>query len=287
MLIKEFYKKGNKLFVETSEGESSVEISYDLKLDKYKGLEISSIDDFFKIKNEFVESLVFSSLKEPWRFLNSETKTLPRPLNIVYSKSNGIKEFLVMSFDSKNVIKAWLANKEVAKRLKKKINETFNDEEILVVLQDVIEKVSKEFEFSLRIGINVCASRLYKNEEYVYPDRTLDPEEQYEYITSLIDRFNLCYIEEPFLKNDKKSYNRLVEAAKHLAFICPGNGILFESLAISDLNKKIDSTKILVYKKPLSVHLAVGFGINILKVNLNQEDCLNELDSVINQMKKS
>lgn len=286
MIIQDFVRKGNKLIVKTSDGEYSVNIDFDINLNKYKGLEINSIEDFSKIKNEFFESLILGLINVPWRFLNSNVKSLPRPLNVVYSKSQNIKEFLVMSFDTNNVIKAWLANQEVKKRLNKRVNENYSDEEILIVLQDIVEKVSKEFGFTLRMGVNISASRLYKDFEYVYSDRVLNSEEQYDYVTNLIDRFNLCYVEEPFLRKDNKNYKRLVEAAKHLAFICPGNGLVSETLALSELIKKLDVTKILVYKNRLSVHIAVGLGINIIKIGLNNEDCVIELDSIIHQMKK-
>ena len=284
MRIEDIYNKNGSLIVRSSDGVGSFETGFEVDVSKYVGLEVCNVSDFKKFDNVVVEKAFLNSLKSPWKFFDNSSRTLPRPLGVVYSKSYNFKEFLVLSFDSKSVIKSWLANKEIAEKVSSKINSSFNDEEILVVLSEVVEKVSKRLGFTFRLGVNVGASRLYKDKEYVYSDRELDVNEHYEYLKGLIERFNLCYVEDPFIKSDKKTYKKFVNEMKSLAFVCPGNGVLLKEDNVNSLNVKFNGTKILEYKNRMSVHLAVGLGINVLKCSV--DDSLKEYEKIMSEMKK-
>lgn len=147
----------------------------------------------------------------------------PLPLsNIVGGGEHGgntsIQEFLVLPVEAETFPEALKTNVEIYQELKNKHEDkvegmndegalitTMNDEETLDLLQSIVEK------HGARLGLDVAASEFYQNEKYHVSSMDLEmtPEEHLEFIQSLIDDYNLAYVEDPFDQEDFEMHSKL------------------------------------------------------------------------------
>jgi enolase len=58
-------------------------------------------------------------------------------------------------------------------------------------------------------GIDLAASEFHKDGQYRYKDQTLDAEGQLAFLTNLVDRYDVRYLEDPFDQEDFDSFARL------------------------------------------------------------------------------
>jgi len=179
-----------------------------------------------------------SSLDIPlYKYLGgSLSSTLPLPLgNVIgggkHSASGGldIQEILVLPLNAESFYDAALANIQVYKRiLKLAPKDTVygrNDEGAWITTLDInaslklvkmaCEEVSDKLGIRLGIGLDVAASSFWNSNSnrYVYSRAglSLEPEEQFKYMLSLIRDFNLVYVEDPFHEDDFESFARLMD----------------------------------------------------------------------------
>jgi len=164
-------------------------------------------------------------------------RRLPLPLgNVIgggrHSRGLGpdIQEFLVIPLNPPDIFTAIYTNVEIHKRALKgilKVDTSFtggrNDEgawtprissrTALRILKEVAEEVSKEVGIEVGIGIDVAASSLWNGEKYVYKNEGVErgPREQLEFITKLIEEFDLVYVEDPFHEEDFQSFAELTD----------------------------------------------------------------------------
>ena len=68
-------------------------------------------------------------------------------------------------------------------------------------------------EFNIPLGIDIASSEFYKRGRYHYLNPRLErsPEEQLEYISNLIENYNLFYLEDPFHEDDFESFSELLK----------------------------------------------------------------------------
>lgn len=172
---------------------------------------------------------------------------LPYPLgNIlgggkhVIGKAPDIQEFLVLPVGAPNFPKAFEANvlvhKKVGSLLKKEdVNfsggrgdegawaPNVSNDKALEVVTKACEEASDEIGFEVRPALDVAASSIWNEAEdrYVYIRDNLkrDPGEQLEYISSLIEKYKLVYVEDPFHEEDFDSFTELTKKT-HDCLIC-------------------------------------------------------------------
>ena len=65
-----------------------------------------------------------------------------------------------------------------------------------------VNNVQKETGVEIRTGLDVAASEFYRNGKYVYKEQTLTPEEQVDFMLSLIEEYDLHSVEDPLDQND-------------------------------------------------------------------------------------
>jgi len=162
---------------------------------------------------------------------------LPLPLgNVIgggkHSRGLGpdIQEFLVIPLDPPDMFTALEVNvaihREVLKELVK-ADPTFtggrNDEgawtprisaeTALRILTDVARRVGERYGVRVGVGVDMASSSLWDGEKYVYRNEGVarSPREQLEYVTSLIERFDLVYVEDPFHEDDFDSFAELAQ----------------------------------------------------------------------------
>ena len=167
---------------------------------------------------------------------------LPSPLGNVLGggkhargKAPDIQEFLVLSLKTNTFLDAAKINTLVHQRvgfLLKKTDATLvggkgdegawspnmGNEDALEVVAKACKEVSEEFGVECRIGLDFASSSLWdpKGNCYIYlQDRARrDSGKQLDYVLSLIEKYNLVYVEDPFHEEDFENFAELARKAK-------------------------------------------------------------------------
>ncbi len=280
-----------RIFFETEWSENLVN-EINRKLSNFK---IESGNDFVMLRRRLgnldekkyftIENAIFSSIENKWRFFNPSAFQVPRPLSVVYRKNKGVNEYIVFSLNAKNFFVALDANRHVADKLKKKLENTENPDEkdVLITLKEAADEEHKLIDFELRFGV---AFNNYRNGKYVYNNKSLSPEEHFNFVCKLIEEYNLVYIENPFFEGDIKLYKKLTDRFRKKGIICMNskindytkglnnrafNGAVlkFENLANmkSDAENFIDEKiNLIVEGVDDAMDAAVGLGIPLVKI---------------------
>jgi len=312
---------------------------------EWEGMEITSFDDLNLVENKIkdlganpviaMEYAVLKSFgKQLWKTLDPKVRELPRPLGNVIGGGVHIRggdhcefqEFLLYPYNSKTIDDAVksneLAHKFVKKHIKNmKLDSAMTDEgawapelsieEILDLLKKVSNEVFDETGINLKIGIDIAANSFWDGENYIYRDKKLSSLNQVEYISTLIENYDLHYVEDPFMeedfigfaelteKYDKKcmivgddltvtNLKRLERAIKEKSInsmiIKPNqNGSLLGFRAVIELAKKNKINLIISHRSGETMDdsladLAVGFKIPIIKCGIHDDERKVKLD---------
>ncbi|MEM0463427.1 MAG: enolase C-terminal domain-like protein [Pyrobaculum sp.] len=167
-------------------------------------------------------------------------RRLPLPLgNVIgggkHSRGLGpdIQEFLVIPLNPPDVYTAVYTNVEIHKRVLKhilKVDTTFtggkNDEgawtprissvTALRILKEVAGEVGRELGVEIGLGVDMASSSLWSGERYVYKNEGVErsPREQLDFVSKLVEEFDLVYVEDPFHEEDFQSFAELTERFK-------------------------------------------------------------------------
>lgn len=289
--------------------------------------------DLSKIGGNLIIALEFAMLncfKKPWKFINPKAKQVPRPLGNVIGggahvkDGTDIQEFLLTSFNAKDFSKAVEANNLIHKQVRKKLGFFFSkktDEgawapdmtelEILNILTQLTRDISKKTNIDIKIGLDVAASSIYKNNKYIYKNKELTREEQIDFIIQLVETYHLIYVEDPLEENDFKGFNELTNKLKQRCFICGDDliatnplllkkhykdinavivkpnqiGSLVKTKEFVELAKKNKITTIISHRSGETMdatiaQLAVGFNIPFIKCGISGEEREIKLEEV-------
>jgi len=151
-------------------------------------------------------------------------------------KSPAIQEYLALPHGAESFLEAQTANiaihKKIGDALKKK-STTFNGgksdegawignvstDDAFELIAKACEEVGNEMDFECGFGIDVAASNFWKpkEEKYVYDIDAVkrDTAEQLEYMISLVDKYHLAYVEDPFHEDDFDSFAELTKKTKN------------------------------------------------------------------------
>lgn len=325
-------------------------VKYINKEEKLKGIEINSFDDLAKVEKiinkknlganptialEFAILKCFGSL---WKTINKGTREIPRPLGNVIGGGVHIKgenfsefqEFLVYPFNAENFDEAAKANGLAYEIIKKKLKEMDKDlkvtdegawapeglttQEILEILQTVAKEILDETGIDLKIGVDIAASNLWDGHRYLYRGLKRTRQEQIDYISDLIEKYKLHYVEDPlhdgdfmgFAELNKKfgekcmivgddltvtNFGRLKEAIKfksvNSVVIKPNqNGSLLDVKEVVEEAKKNNLYLVASHRSGETLdasisHLAVGFQIPVLKVGIAGKERKVKLNEVV------
>jgi len=241
MIIKEIklgkgllFKK-EELIIISDSGKSGLKIKLDnLTFESLKktleGKELNNIQDLQKISEQIIKidpNLekqillgIINSSDTGWKLINTNIKNIPRPMSLIYKKDKGIKEFYLTSLNASNFDGVIAASRDVATLLEKKLsnlNKTLNDDELLGLIKEFVDKIFEDIEFELRICVNFSN---YSNNKYIYNDKELDEKDQIDYVKNLIKIHDLFYIENPFYEGNLDSYKKLSENFRDKSLIC-------------------------------------------------------------------
>lgn len=172
---------------------------------------------------------------------------LPYPLGNVLGggkhsvgKTPDIQEFLVLPVGATNFFEAAKANvlfhKKVGSFLKREFSSfaggrgdegawaaNISNEKAFEIMSKACEEVSEEIGFKCGVGVDMAASTLWKSKEkcYIYSNNKArrDSGGQLEFVLSLIENYNLIYVEDPFHEEDFENFAELTKKAEGI-LIC-------------------------------------------------------------------
>tara|TARA_Y100000034_G_C6906993_1_gene421207 strand:- start:491 stop:1624 length:1134 start_codon:yes stop_codon:yes gene_type:complete len=307
----------------------------------FKGLTLNEFEDLAHLE-EMKEDIGGSAMialqgsvlkaisnNEIWRFLNYNKDKMPVLMgNCVGGGKHGknnvdIQEFLIIP-KTKNFNDAKFVNDFIYKRVGQELNiknrnfvgawaPDLSNTAILDIFARNVEKASNEIGFDVRIGLDINADNLFKEDKYVYKnfssekkEKSLSKDEQQDFINSLIRDYKIAYVEEPFREKDIDTNKRLkVGVISGDDLIC-GNlerlkehknnisaviikptqiGSLIEMKEIIDVAKKsniipIMSQRTFETNDDLISHLAVGFEVPYIKLGLFGRSRLSKINAL-------
>lgn len=313
MIIKEiklrrkflFFKE--KVVILTSDGKISLNGNWNQDLvkeldNKLKGFKIESADDFSKLKTQLsyldsdkylaLEGALVNSIKNFWSFFNPALVQIPRPMSVVLKKNSGIKQFVVFSLNAKDFDAALNANRSVADYLSKNIKdlEKLKEEEVLMLIKEAVDKEHDLVDFELRFGV-------------VFNDY-LGDQQQYDFVSKLIEKYGISYVENPFKEDNLDMYKKLAEKYRKNCLICINskineytkavnekvfNTVFAKFFDISSFSADINffkENKLNIITEASPYYLDVIVGLEIPLIKLNDDERGNDVASRLNAIAK-
>jgi len=219
--------------------------------------EIDGTRDFSNIGGETAYAVSLANVKAAsnsyriplfWHLAGYFACELPYPLGVVLSGGEhatgqvpDIQEFLILPVQAASFLDAAKANILFHKRigiLLAKMKPDFvggrDDEgawlanvtagEALKIISTACDEVCEQMGFECRFGIDFASSAIWnpKEKRYVYrrEKKKRSTLEQYEYVSELIDKYNLIYVEDPFHEEDFDSFAKLTKEFGSKVLVC-------------------------------------------------------------------
>ena len=169
--------------------------------------------------------------------------SLPLPLGNVIGggahaeNATEIQEFLIVPTGASGPKDAVFANAAVHKAIKSILKgrgkscgkgdegawaPSLPDAEAFEIVSEAAGTVSDELDISIRIGIDVAASQLWQEDGafYHYREKNRTTEDQITYISELVDRYDLIYVEDPLHEEDFSGFSDLTAQVGDRCLIC-------------------------------------------------------------------
>ncbi len=120
--------------------------------------------------------------------------------------------------------------------------------EALNIINEACVKANEEFDSELGIGIDFAASNLWNSKlnKYIYRHEGIEltPEEQLSFVLSLIENFNLFYIEDPLYEDDFDGFSKILKEFPNV-LVC-GNSIYAANIERISKGVRFKSTNSLI-----------------------------------------
>ncbi|MCI4357947.1 MAG: enolase [Thermoplasmata archaeon] len=91
--------------------------------------------------------------------------------------------------------------------------------EALEILVDACHHASESSKLPVQPGVDFAASEFFRDGQYRYREQTLDAEGQLGFVTHLVDRYGLAYLEDPFEEEAFDSFTALTKAVGSKALV--------------------------------------------------------------------
>ncbi|UCF09269.1 MAG: phosphopyruvate hydratase [Thermoplasmata archaeon] len=202
-------------------------------------------------------------------------------------------------------------------------NAEMGNDEALELVSDACTEVADKLHFPVRPCLDIAASELFSEGRYYYKNQALNQEGQIDFVTELIEKYDLFLVEDPLDQEDFEGYAELTKAVGDRCLIVgddlfvtnsvrlergikmgAGNAILIKPNQVGTLTKTIETIKLAHesgYKTVVShrsgetnddtiAHLAVAFGCHAIKtgaVGGERTAKLNELIRIEEELIKS
>lgn len=97
---------------------------------------------------------------------------------------------------------------------------SINDSTAFDVAARAIREITDEVGFTIELGVDIAASECFDDDAYRFGDTTRSTAEQIEYITELVDAYDLTYVEDPLNERDFEGFARLTERIGDSVLVC-------------------------------------------------------------------
>ena len=192
-----------------------------------------------------------------------------------------IQEFLAVPVGAPNVVEAAFANARVHGRVGDLFDDhgitagkgdegawapQTDDETAFEIVDEAIETVADDLGFEIRMGLDVAATELFDGDGvYRYTDVERTPDEQVDYVASLVDEYDLAYVEDPLDEEAFDDFAALTDRVGSRTEVCgddlfvtnverlqrgiddgAGNSILIKPNQIGTLTDAVDAVNLAV-----------------------------------------
>ncbi len=148
-----------------------------------------------------------------------------------------IQEFLVVPTGASSAYEAVFANAAVHRRIKETLLSRgqmsgkgdegawaprIDDATAFEIVSSAVKDVSRDINVGIEMGIDVAASQLYDpvTKTYKYRETTRSTEDQISYMSELVDRYGLIYVEDPLYEEDFSAFAELTSQVGDRCLIC-------------------------------------------------------------------
>ncbi|MDD1705751.1 MAG: phosphopyruvate hydratase [Methanoregulaceae archaeon] len=179
--------------------------------------------------------------------------SLPLPLGNVIGggahaeNATEIQEFLIVPTGASGPKEAVFANAAVHKAIKNILKgrgkscgkgdegawaPAIPDTEAFEIVSEAAGVVSDDLDLSIRLGLDIAASQLWNEEGslYRYREKNRTTEDQISYVSELVDRYDLIYVEDPLHEEDFSGFSDLTAQVGDRCLIC-GDDIFVTSVS--------------------------------------------------------
>jgi enolase len=169
------------------------------------------------------------------------TTDTPLPLGNVIgggahaANATDIQEFLIVPTGAMDAEEAIFTNAAVHKKIRELLTvqgkgcgkgdegawaPQISDIAAFDLVSEAIAAVSDDLAVEVDMGLDVAASELWHDGHYGYRDANRSCEDQIAYLSDLIDRYELIYVEDPLHEEDFEGFGRLTEEVGDRCLIC-------------------------------------------------------------------
>ena len=199
------------------------------KYDNTRDYRIIGGNAVYALEAALIKAFAKESNREVWEFIRDKIR-MPMPIGncIGGGKHEGytnFQEFLIIP-KTKKFFEAYFIMKHTYEKAKEELEKReqliginienaliakLNDEETLNFLLEIKDKIKEMFNANIELGIDVAASSFYANRVYEYknPIKRLTTSKQLNFISELIDKYSLFYVEDPFHEEDFESFKQI------------------------------------------------------------------------------
>lgn len=97
---------------------------------------------------------------------------------------------------------------------------SIDDATAFEIVDQATTSVAEDLGFEIGFGLDVAAAELYEDGAYHYGDSVRDTQEQIEYISDLVEEYNLVYVEDPLDENDFEAFASVTDRVGSQTLIC-------------------------------------------------------------------
>jgi len=208
-----------------------------------------------------------------YRHLGCDSPATPFPLGNVVNGgahapgSTDIQEFLALPLGSPTMVEAVFANARVHRLVKEQFNSMniacgqgdeggwaprTGDDVAFRAVAAAVEAATAELDFSVRFGLDMAASELWKSRDgkegvYVYRDAERTTDEQVEYVTGLVDEYSMAFVEDPIHEDDFEGFAALTDEIGTRCLVC-GDDLYVTNVKRINRGIKLASTNSVLIK---------------------------------------
>ncbi|MFC6756994.1 enolase C-terminal domain-like protein [Halomicroarcula sp. GCM10025894] len=167
--------------------------------------------------------------------------TTPTPLGNVIgggahaAEATNIQEFLSVPVGAPSVEDAVLANARVHAHIKELLQAEgiptnkgdegawappIDDAKAFDIVDDATATVADELGFEIGFGLDMAASELHEDGEYVYDDDVKSTAEQIDYVEEMVHEYGLKYVEDPLDENAFDEWAELTDRVRDQTLVC-------------------------------------------------------------------